>query len=68
MCLTERQTDYVYKTAEKGNMINTKTITCESMAHESTHVQDDNLYKKVVLNNVFKAKDESPEMRKLVYI
>ena len=28
-----------------------------------TQVQDDNLYRKVVLNNVFKEKDESPEMR-----
>ena len=58
MCLTERQTDHVYKTIEEGNMINTKTITCES-----SQAQDDNLYKKVVLNNVFKEKDESPEMR-----
>ena len=39
-------------------MINTKTVTCES-----SQAQDDNPYKKVVLNNVFKEKDESPEMR-----
>ena len=58
MCLTERQMDHVYKTMEEGNMINTKTITCEL-----SHAQDDNLYKRVVLNNVFKEKDESPEMR-----
>ena len=58
MCLTERQTDHVYKTTEEGNMINTKKITCES-----SQAQDDNPYKKVVLNNVFKEKDESPEMR-----
>ena len=58
MCLTERQTDHVYKTVEEGNMINTKTVT-----YESSQAQDANLYKKVVLNNVFKEKDESPEMR-----
>ena len=29
MCLTERQTDHVYKAIGKGNMINTKTVTCE---------------------------------------
>ena len=58
MCLTERQTDHVYKIVEEGNMINTKTITCES-----SQAQEDNPYKKVVLNNVFKGKDESPEMR-----
>ena len=39
-------------------MINTKTVTCES-----SQAQDDHLYKKVVLNNVFKEKGESPEMR-----
>ena len=39
-------------------MINTKNVTCES-----SQAQDDNPYKKVVLNNVFKEKDESPEMR-----
>ena len=63
MCLTERQTDHVYKAIEEGNMINTKTITCKSMTCETTQIQDDNPYKKVVLNNVFKEKDESPEMR-----
>ena len=63
MCLTERQTDHVYKTIEEGNMINTKTVTCESMTCETAQIQDDNPYKKVVLNKVFKEKDESPEMR-----
>ena len=58
MCLTQRQVGHVYKVVEKGGMINIKTITCET-----TQIQDDNLYKKVVLNNVFKEKDESPEMR-----
>ena len=58
MCLTERQVDHVYKVIEKGGMINTKTMTCEP-----AQIQDDNPYKKVVLNNVFKEKDESPEMR-----
>ena len=58
MCLTERQVDHIYKVIEKGGMINTKTMTCET-----TQIQDDNPYKKVVLNNVFKEKDESPEMR-----
>ena len=58
MCLTEKQTDYVYNTIEEGNMINTKTMTCET-----AQVQDDNLLKKVVLNKVFKEEDKSPEMR-----
>ena len=58
MCLTERQADHVVKTIEEGNMINTKTMICET-----AQIQDDNPYKKVVLNKVFKEEDKSPEMR-----
>ena len=45
MCLTERQTDHVYKAIEEGIMINTKTVTCESMTGETNQCQDDNPYK-----------------------
>ena len=48
MCLTERQTDHVYKAIEEGNMINTKTVICET-----NQCQDNNPYKRVVLNNVY---------------
>ena len=58
MCLTEKQTDYVYKTVEKGNTINTKTMMYETMQNH-----DDNPYKKVVLNKVFREEDISPEMK-----
>ena len=58
MCLTEKQTDCVYKTVEEGNIINTKT-----RAHETVQNQGDNPYKKVVLNKVFREEDKSPEMR-----
>ena len=58
MCLTERQADHVYKVIEKGDMINTKTMTCKT-----AQIQDDNPYKKVVLNKVFKEENKSPEMR-----
>ena len=58
ICLTDEQTKYVYKAIEEGNMINTKTMTCET-----AQTEDDNLYKKVVLNKVFKEEDKSPEMR-----
>ena len=44
-------------------MINTKTITCESMTCERNQCQDDNPYKRVVLNNVFKELDKSPEIK-----
>ena len=68
MCLTERQTDHVYKAIEKGTMINTKTVTCESMTCETNQYQDDNPYKRVVLNSVFKEQDKFPEMKSLVYL
>ena len=58
MCLTERQADHVYKVVEKGDMINAKTKTWET-----AQIQEDNPYKKVVLNNVFKEKVKSAEMR-----
>ena len=58
MCLTEKQTNYVYKTVEEGNIINTMTMT-----YETEQSQDDNPYKKVVLNKVFREEDKSPEMR-----
>ena len=54
--MTERQADHVYKVIEKGDMINTKTC-------ETARIQDDNPYKKVVLNKVFRVEDKSPEMR-----
>ena len=58
MCLTERQADHVYKAIEKGDMINAKTMTCET-----AQIQVDSPYRKVVLNKVFKEEDKSPEMR-----
>ena len=58
MCLTEKQADYVYKTVEEGNTINTKTMTYKTMQN-----QDDNPYMKVVLNKVFREEDKSPEMK-----
>ena len=63
MCLTERQADHVYKAIEAGNMINTKTVTCESMTCETNQGQDNKPYKRVVLNNVYKELDKSPEMK-----
>ena len=56
MCLTERQTDLIYKLVEKENMINTNTITCQTAP-----IQDDNPYKKVVLNKVSKEENRSPK-------
>ena len=58
LCLTERQADHVNQAMENGSMINTKT-----MSSEMTQDQGDNLYKKVVLNNVYKVPEKCPEMK-----
>ena len=58
LCLTERQADHVYKVVEKGDMINTKTMT-----NKMTQDQGDNPYKRVVLNNVYKVPEKCLEMK-----
>ena len=58
ICLTERQTDYVYKAMEKGNMINTKTIISEM-----TQDHENKPYKMVVLNNIYMIPEKCPEMK-----
>ena len=58
LCLTERQADHVYKAIEKGTMINTKTMTSEMIQS-----QDDNPYKRVVLNNIYKIPEKCLEMK-----
>ena len=63
LCLMERQADFVYKVVEKGNMINTKTMT-----NKMTQDQGDNPYKRVVLNNVYKAPERCPRNEGLVHI
>ena len=62
-CLTERQADYVYETVKMSNMINTKAMT-----NEMTQDKGDNPYKRVVLNNVYKAPEKCARKEKLVYI
>ena len=58
LCLTERQADHVYKAVEKGDIINTKTMT-----DEKTQDQGDTPYKRVVLNNIYKIPEKCPEMK-----
>ena len=58
LCLTERQTDHIYKAMEKGNMINT-----ENMTSKMTQDQNNNPYKRAILNNVYKEPEKFPEMK-----
>ena len=63
LCLTEKQADYVYKTVEEGNVINSKTMTYKIEQIQVLDGDNDNPYKKVVLNKVYREEDKSPEMR-----
>ena len=58
MCLTENQASYVYKKVEQGNIINTETMKCEIGQEKLTEIdrEDDNPYKKVILNRSTKRK------------
>ena len=64
MCLTENQANYVYKKVEQGNIINTKTMKHEIERERFTEIdrEDDNPYKRVILNKVYKEEDKMMQM------
>ena len=51
MCLTEKQAHYVYKKVKEGHVINIKTMKHE--IEQELDKNDDNPYKRVVLNKVY---------------
>ena len=57
MCLSEKQANYVYKKVEEGNVINTKTMKHE--IEQELERDDDNPYKSVILNKVYKEEDKT---------
>ena len=68
MCLTENQASYVYKKVELGNIINTETMKHEIEQEKLTGIdrEDDNPYKKVILNKVYKEEEKNDASGKLV--
>ena len=56
-CLTEKQASYMYKKVERESSINTETmkqeIEQEKLAKTETDRENDNPYKKVILNKVY---------------
>ena len=60
MCLSEKQVNYVYKKVEEGNVINTKTMKHE--IEQELDRDDDNPYKMVILNKVYKEEDKTLQM------
>ena len=60
MCLSEKQANYVYKKVEEGEIINVNTLKQE--LEQELDREDDNLYKRVVLNKVYKDEDKAPQV------
>ena len=60
MCLSEKQANYVYKKVEEGKIINANTMKHES--EQDLDKEDDNPYKKVILNKVYRDEDNTPQM------
>ena len=56
MCLSEKQANYVYKKAEEGNVMNTKTMKDET--EQEIDREGDNPYKSVILNKVYKEEEK----------
>ena len=57
MCLSEKQANYVYKKVEEGKVINTNTMKDE--IEQDIDKEDDNSYKRVILNKVYKDEDKT---------
>ena len=60
MCLSEKQSNYIYKKVEEGKVINTNTMKNE--IEQEIERGDDNPYKRIVLNRVYKEEDKTPQM------
>ena len=60
MCLSEKQVDYICKKVEEGKSINVNTLKQE--LEQDLDKEDDNPYKKVVLNKVYRDEDKTPQV------
>ena len=60
MCLSQKQANNVYKKVEEGKVINVNTMKHE--LEQDLDREDNNPYKRVILNKVYKDKDETPQM------
>ena len=56
----QKQADYVYKKVEEGKSINMNTLKQE--LEQDLDKENDNPYKKVVLNKVYRDEDKTPQV------
>ena len=55
MCLSEKQADYIYKKLEEGTSMKMNTLKQE--LEQDLDKENDNPYKRVVLNKVYRDED-----------
>ena len=60
MCLSEKQVDYVYNKVEEGKVINVNTLKQE--LEQDLDREDDNPYKRLVLNKVYRDENQTPQV------
>ena len=60
MCLTEQQANHVYVKVEEGGIINVDTL--QKDLRQELDKEDDNLYKKVVLNKVYREANKTSKI------
>ena len=58
-CLTEKQAKHVYKKVEEGEIVNVNTLSQE--LEQGIDREDDNPYKRVILNKVYKQDNQIPQ-------
>ena len=58
-CLTEKQANHIYKKVEKGNILTMNTLPQE--LKQGIDREDDNPYKRVVLNKVYRQNNQNPQ-------
>ena len=59
MCLTERQANHVNKKVEEGGIVNVNMLQQE--LEQGIDREDNNPYKKVILNKVYKQDNQIPQ-------
>ena len=58
ICLTEKQANHVYKKVEEGKPVTMNTAP--QVLDQGIDREDDNPYKRVILNKVYKPRERKP--------
>ena len=61
ICLTEQHTNHIYKKVEEGKPITMNTVP--QGLDQGIAREDDNSYKRVLLNRVYKQENQNPKLK-----